>query len=404
MLSFFSTAEEVRPLRVVITRNYQHHILEYNFINNHRNKYSLQRVATYIHSHRSDSSSRIFAINIGNNPSREYRTATVKHNIFEVADSIVQFDRIDQLPDDVTELLNSHATKKAISQLDSSDFHHRFLVIRKFGKDTSMTYLSAEDYSAARGFDKIYDIVKSFITQNVSAVDSTISARSTLEGSTDFLHTAHRFQLTAADADISISAANSLDDTLTTKSKIRDILKLFPYDNKLVTFSLTEEQLLKLLSKSANEIYQQMFSINDDLIRATPEGHLQRTIHNIYNIGGLFWSIDARRKGLAVKIDSLAGEKTTSSDKVYTIATDSFRAEKIITSLGLSIPIRVVAEDWIYSYIKWLNENVDSTTKSSTGRLTIKPQRWSNRALRREINIIEDRQNHRQHQRRSSLL
>ena len=147
-----------------------------------------------------------------------------------------------------------------------------------------------------------------------------------------------------------------------------------------------------------------MFSINDDLIRATPEGHLQRTIHNIYNIGGLFWSIDARRKGLAVKIDSLAGEKTTSSDKVYTIATDSFRAEKIITSLGLSIPIRVVAEDWIYSYIKWLNENVGSTTKSSTGRLTIKPQRWSNRALRREINIIEDRQNHRQHQRRSSLL
>jgi hypothetical protein len=124
-----------------------------------------------------------------------------------------------------------------------------------------------------------------------------------------------------------------------------------------------------------------------DLLRISADGTTLRAAHNIDCAGGIFWSIDVRRKDFAVKIDSFLNGRKFNLNEIYTIATNSFRAEKIISATGISAEIEQVHKDWFSAFLAYLYSSPTRPT-NSVGQLTLKPERWTKNALRRDISVI----------------
>jgi hypothetical protein len=174
----------------------------------------------------------------------------------------------------------------------------------------------------------------------------------------------------------------------------RSMNKLFPYDNKLVKFRVKGSELLEILRYMVRGTYRRMTDKDGDLLRISADGTTLRAAHNIDCAGGIFWSIDVRRRDFAVKIDSFLNGRKFDLNEIYTIATNSFRAEKIINETGISAEIEQVRKDWFSAFLAYL-DTAPTSHSTASGRLTLKPEGWTQNALRREIPIILHHRNHR---------
>jgi hypothetical protein len=388
-------ADGLLPIRIIITANYQHEILSRNLAENRTKGYSLQQVSTYINAHRSESPHSTYAINIGTDCARLYRSAATRYALFEQIDSVVGFDSQQNLPANVRAVIDQPEIRRATDSLFTSDYRDKFLVIKHYGDSTTTHYLSAGDYSPARNFDSIYDLIRQFFKHKYRiATDTTLSAAEILGGSMEFFDCAHRFQLESSNSDISLIAANSFRDTISGKMDFRSLNKLFPYDNKLVKFRVKGSELLEILRYMVRGTYRRMTDKDGDLLRISADGTTLRAAHNIDCAGGIFWSIDVRRRDFAVKIDSFLNGRKFDLNEIYTIATNSFRAEKIINETGISAEIEQVRKDWFSAFLAYL-DTAPTSHSTASGRLTLKPEGWTQNALRREIPIILHHRNHR---------
>ena len=140
--------------------------------------------------------------------------------------------------------------------------------------------------------------------------------------------------------------------------------------------------------------YRRMTDKDGDLLRISAEGSTLRAAHNIDCVGGIFWSIDLRRKDFSVKIDSFLNGREFNPNEIYTITTNSFRAEKILKETGINADIEQVRKDWFLAFLAYL-DTAPTGHSTASGRLTLKPERWTQNALRREIPIILHHRNHR---------
>lgn len=388
------SAEDLCPLRIIITANYQHEILSRNLAENRTKGYSLQQVSTYINAHRSESPHSTYAINIGTDCARLYRLAATRYALFEQIDSLVGFTSSEDLPANVRAIIAQPEIRSATDSLFTKDYRDKFLVIKHYGDSTTTHYLSAGDYSPARNFDSIYDLIRQFLKHKYRILtDTTLSAAEILGGSTEFFDCAHRFQLESCNSDISLIAANSFRDTISAEIDFRLLNKLFPYDNQLVKFRVNGSDLLKILRYIVRGVYRRMTDKDGDLLRISADGTTLRAAHNIDCAGGIFWSIDVRRKDFAVKIDSFLNGRKFNLNEIYTIATNSFRAEKIISATGISAEIEQVHKDWFSAFLVYL-DTAPTGHSTASGQLTLKPERWTKNALRREIQIILPHRNH----------
>ena len=384
-------ADGVYPIRIIITANYQHEILSRNLAENRTKGYSLQQVSTYINAHRSESPHSTFAINIGRDCARLYRSAATHYALFEQIDSLVGFDSPQDLPTNVQAIIAQPEISNAVDSLFTKDCRDKFLVIKHYGNSTSTHFLNAGDYSPARNFDSTYKLIRQFLNHKYHIpTDTTLSAADILGGSTEFFGCAHRFQLERADADISLIAANSFRDTISAEMDYCALNKTFPFDNQLVKFRVKGADLLKILHYMVRGIYCRMTDKDGDLLRISVDGATLRAPHNIDCAGGIFWSIDVRRKDFSIRVDSLLNGRQFSEEQIYTIATSAFRAERIIKETGIAAEVEQVHQDWFSAYLAYL----DSATiqrATAVGRLTLHPERWTQNALHREIKIITNK-------------
>ena len=397
-------AEDLCPLRIIITANYQHEILSRNLAENRTKGYSLQQVSTYINAHRSESPHSTYAINIGTDCARLYCSAATRYALFEQIDSLVGFDSQQNLPANVRAIIAQPEIRSAMDSLFTKDYRDKFLVIKHYGDSTTTPYLSAGDYSPARNFNPTYTLIGQFLNHRYHiATDTTLSAAAILSGNTEFFDHAHHFQLESCNADISLISANSFGDTISGEMNFPSLSKLFPYDNQLIKFRVNGSELLEILRYMVRGTYRRMTDKDGDLLRISADGTTLRAAHNIDCAGGIFWSIDVRRKDFAVKIDSFLNGRKFNLNEIYTIATNSFRAEKIINATGISAEIEQVHKDWFSAFLAYLDSSPTRPT-NSVGQLTLKPERWTQNALRRGIQIILPHRNHRHHRRRNSQL
>lgn len=186
------------------------------------------------------------------------------------------------------------------------------------------------------------DTVKDWVSRQVGTISETISSRDSIFGDSKFVDLIHAIQLEKTGADISISAPLSLDATIQKGPVyVRDMFSLYPYENLLFSMEMTGQELKAFLEYSYANWFNQMKSLDDDLInfKRDAEGKLIfNTRYNTYDTATRYYNYDSfaginyvvditKPAGQRVTIKAMSSGEPFLLDKVYKVAINSYRAQ-----------------------------------------------------------------------------
>ena len=126
-------------------------------------------------------------------------------------------------------------------------------------------------------YQPVIDEVTQWVSRPVGSISETVSSRDSMFGDSKFVDLIHSIQLEKTGADLSISAPLSLDATIKQGPVyVRDMFSLYPYENLLFTMEMTGREIKALLEYSYQHWFNQMKSLDDDLInfKRDAEGNL----------------------------------------------------------------------------------------------------------------------------------
>jgi 2',3'-cyclic-nucleotide 2'-phosphodiesterase/3'-nucleotidase len=186
------------------------------------------------------------------------------------------------------------------------------------------------------------DEVTNWVSRQVGTISETISSRDSMFGDSKFVDLIHQIQLEKTGAELSVSAPLSLDATIKEGPVyVRDMFSLYPYENLLFTMEMTGREVKAHLEYSYENWFNQMRSLNDDLInfKRDAQGNLIfNTRYNTYDTATRYYNYDSfaginyvvditKPAGQRVTIKSLSNGQPFEFDKTYTVAINSYRAQ-----------------------------------------------------------------------------
>lgn len=184
--------------------------------------------------------------------------------------------------------------------------------------------------------------VTAWVSRPVGTISETISSRDSMFGDSKFVDLIHQIQLEKTGADISISAPLSLDATITEGPVyVRDMFSLYPYENLLFTMEMTGREIKAFMEYSYGNWFNQMKSLDDDLInfKRDAEGNLVfNTRYNTYDTVTRYYNYDSfagvnyvvditKPAGQRVTVKTMANGVRFQLDKTYKVAINSYRAQ-----------------------------------------------------------------------------
>ena len=182
-------------------------------------------------------------------------------------------------------------------------------------------------------FDRHFKTVKDFVSKPVGTFTESMTAREAYFGSSAFIDFIHRIQLDVAKADISFAAPLSVDAEIGKGTiYVRDLFKLYRYENMLYAMELTGREVKDYLEFSYGLWLNTMKSPNDRLLliqEREANGGGYRFINPSYNFdsaAGIIYEVDVSKPvGERIRIESMADGEDFSMDKRYRVALNSYR-------------------------------------------------------------------------------
>ena len=184
--------------------------------------------------------------------------------------------------------------------------------------------------------------VKNWVSRPIGSISETISSRDAMFGDSKFVDLIHAIQLEKTGAQISISAPLSLDAQIKQgEVYVRDMFNLYPYENLLFTMTMTGKEIRDFAEYSYGKWFNQMKSLDDDLIlfKRDDSGNLIfNTRYNTYDTATRYYNYDSfaginyvvdvtKPIGQKVNIKTLSNGVRFDSNKTYTVAINSYRAQ-----------------------------------------------------------------------------
>lgn len=209
------------------------------------------------------------------------------------------------------------------------------------GETVMMDSFAADTELMAKYQDAI-DEVTTWVSRQVGTISETISSRDSMFGDSKFVDLIHQIQLEKTGADLSVSAPLSLDATIKQGPVyVRDMFSLYPYENLLFTMEMTGREIKAFLEYSYEYWFNQMKSLDDDLInfKRDQEGNLVfNTRYNTYDTATRYYNYDSfsginyvvditKPAGQRVTIKTLSKGGAFQFDRTYTVAINSYRAQ-----------------------------------------------------------------------------
>ena len=188
----------------------------------------------------------------------------------------------------------------------------------------------------------VVEEVTAWVSRQVGTISETISSRDSMFGDSKFVDLIHQIQLEKTGAEISISAPLSLDATIKQGPVyVRDMFSLYPYENLLFTMRMTGREIKAFLEYSSQHWFNQMKSLDDDLInfRRDADGNLVfNTRYNTYDTATRYYNYDSfaginyvvditKPAGQRVSIKTMSTGGAFQLDRTYTVAINSYRAQ-----------------------------------------------------------------------------
>lgn len=258
------------------------------------------------------------------------------------------------------------------------------------------------------------NVVKNYVNRPIGQLKSKISSKESLFGPSAFVDLIHKIQLDITNADISFTSPLSFNSEIDSGWVcVKDIFKLYHYENYLYTMRLTGEEIKNYLEFSFENWFNEMKNEDDHLLLfkkdndgnikyssryGTPE--TEERFYNYSSAAGINYTVDvSKQAGERIIISSLSDGRLFSSDSTYLVAINSYRGSGGGGHLtqGAGIPQedlrgRIVSstdKEFRHSIISWIEEkNIVTPDIISTWKVV--PEDWWKKGRDKDYMLLFD--------------
>ncbi len=234
-------------------------------------------------------------------------------------------------------ILNAGAHAKYVARADVS--FHWDEVNNKWHKKLSGSLIPIKgippDSVFLNRFNYWFDDTKDYVSEEITVLGSDIKAEEALYGPSAFVDMIHKAQLELSGADISFASPFSISAVLKKGTFTRaDLFNLYRYENFLCTIRLKGYEIKKYLEYSTDLWFDTCVNDRGNWLLLSEKDNkedsyikLKNAYYNFDSGAGIKYVIttDAKR-GSRVNIISLADGSPFETDKTYTVAMNSYRA------------------------------------------------------------------------------
>ena len=169
--------------------------------------------------------------------------------------------------------------------------------------------------------------ISKYVNRGIGELEVSADMCDALFGSSAWVDLVHQMQLNVSGAKISFAAPLVCDGALPNgEVTVRDIYRLYPYENNLYVLRLTGREIKDYLEMSYARWVNQMTSFDDHLL-LLDRGELKHPYYHFDSAAGIVYEVDVTRPvGKRVNIKCMADGAPFCLDASYTVAMNSYRA------------------------------------------------------------------------------
>lgn len=182
-----------------------------------------------------------------------------------------------------------------------------------------------------RRYRDYINMIKEYVSKPIARFNRTISSRDAMFGNSAFVDLIHSIQLAETGADISFAAPLTFDSKIAKGTVcVRDMFKLYKFENLLYTMRLTGQEVLNYLEYSYSWWFNEMSDRKDHLVLFDmDEKGNNRTAGKFYNYSsasGINYTVDlCKPAGEKITITGFADGREFKLDETYIVAINSYR-------------------------------------------------------------------------------
>ncbi len=278
---------------------------------------------------------------------------------------------------------------------------------RYFKKD--MTGLNLEmnfceiDRDFESKFKKHVTIIRNYVAEPIAYFTRSVSSREALFADSAFVDIIHKIQLDITGADVSFASPLTYDTRIGKGTVyVRDMFKLYKFDNLLYIMELTGREIKDYLEYSYANWFNTMRDENDHLLKfivnRKGEQVLLGKYYNFSSAAGIKYLVDLRRPdGDKIQIIEMSSGEPFEMDKVYRVAINSYRANgggsHLTEGVGLShneLQKRIIKrydDDLRTMITEWIKEHkVIHPTPTKDWRLI--PGLWWRKGRQKSLHLL----------------
>lgn len=278
-------------------------------------------------------------------------------------------------------------------------------------KEITGVLSEVESYGVSEAFMKRfapqYETVQKFVSKKIGTFTEDITTRPAYFGPSAFIDFVHSLQLDISGADISFVAPLSFDAEIKKGDvTVSDMFNLYKYENMLYVMKLSGQEIKDFLEASYYIWTNQMKSPDDHLLwfkespreAAADRTAFQNFSFNFDSASGILYTVDVTKpKGKKVTILSMADGTPFSMDKMYKVATNSYRGNgggELLTK-GAGIPQDELKDRILFSTDKDLRfylmnyiEKKKTLNPRSLNQWKFIPEEWTMPAAKRDYEVL----------------
>ena len=287
---------------------------------------------------------------------------------------------------------------------------------RWYKKNISGEIIETKNYRPDQKFLKQFtpelNVVEAYVQKPMGQITKTISSKESLFGPSAFVDLIQKAQLELTGADISF--ASPLSSSVTIDSgwiRVRDMFKLYHYENFLYTMRLSGKEIKDYLEYSFVNWFNQMKNKDDHLLKFKLDNSgnivynknskipvLEERYYNFSTAAGINYIVDVSKPvGERINITTLSNGIPFYLDSTYTVAVNSYRGSGGWGHLtrGAKIPkedlsgriISSTEKDFRFYLMKWIEEK-STINPTVIGNWKVIPEKWWEAGKEKDYDLL----------------
>lgn len=262
-------------------------------------------------------------------------------------------------------------------------------------------------------FQSRFDEVKAYVGKPIGEFTSELQSKEALFGNSTFIDLIHTIQFEITKADISFSSPLSFNAVIEKgQVYVRDMFKLYKYENLLYCIMLSGKEVVDYLEYSYGLWFNQMKNENSRLLlfcydengNLLPSKYnknqyqLENPFFNFSSAAGINYEVDLTKPiGRRIKVISMTNGNAFDLNTKYKVAVNSYRGNGGGGHLtfGAQIPkeklssriISSTEKDLRFYMISWI-EKQKTVSPIKFNNWKIVPQEWWHKAKKEDIKLL----------------